>query len=50
MTQTMKLGDVLEIRKGKKAASVSDSPIAGSFPYIQIDEVVGCPRRSLRLI
>ena len=31
------------IRKGKKAASVSDSPIAGSFPYIQIDEVRGVP-------
>ena len=41
MTTTKTLGEVLEIRKGKKAAAVSDSQISGSFPYIQIDEVRG---------
>lgn len=41
MTTTTTLGEVLEIRKGKKAASVADTPVAGSFPYIQIDEVRG---------
>ncbi len=41
MTTTKTLGEVLEIRKGKKAAAVSDSQIVGSFPYIQIDEVRG---------
>ena len=41
MTTTKTLGDVLEIRKGKKAAAVTDSEVIGSFPYIQIDEVRG---------
>lgn len=41
MTTTKTLGEVLEIRKGKKAAAVADSKVAGSFPYIQIDEVRG---------
>ncbi|HTN60025.1 MAG TPA: restriction endonuclease subunit S [Devosia sp.] len=41
MTNTKKLGEVFEIRKGKKAAAVADTQIAGSFPYIQIDEVRG---------
>lgn len=41
MTTTKTLGEVLEIRKGKKAAAVSDSQVSGSFPYIQIDEVRG---------
>lgn len=41
MTVTKKLGEVFDIRKGKKAAAVADSPAAGSFPYIQIDEVRG---------
>jgi type I restriction enzyme S subunit len=41
MMTTKTLGEVLEIRKGKKAASVSDNHVAGSFPYIQIDEVRG---------
>jgi type I restriction enzyme S subunit len=41
MTTTETLGEVLEIRKGKKAAAVVDSEVAGSFPYIQINEVRG---------
>lgn len=41
MSATKKLGEVLEIRKGKKAPAVTDNQIAGSFPYIQIDEVRG---------
>lgn len=41
MTATTSLGEVLEIRKGKKAAAVSESQVSGSFPYIQIDEVRG---------
>lgn len=43
MTPTKALGEVLDIRKGKKAAAVSDGPVPGSFPYIQIDEVRGVP-------
>lgn len=45
MTATMKLGEVFDIRKGKKAEAVADSQIAGSFPYIQIDEVRGIKPR-----
>lgn len=41
MNMTKKLGEVLEIRKGKKAPAVADNPVANSFPYIQIDEVRG---------
>ncbi len=41
MTTTKTLGEVLEIRKGKKAGAVADSEVPGSFPYIQIDEVRG---------
>jgi type I restriction enzyme S subunit len=41
MTTTKTLGEVLEIRKGKKAEAVADSKVIGSFPYIQIDEVRG---------
>ena len=41
MMTTRTLGEVFEIRKGKKASAVSDSPVPGSFPYIQIDEVRG---------
>lgn len=31
MTTTKTLGEVLEIRKGKKATAVADSQVAGSF-------------------
>lgn len=41
MSSIKKLGEVFDIRKGKKAAAVADTQIAGSFPYIQIDEVRG---------
>ncbi|OAV49270.1 hypothetical protein A6U98_13585 [Rhizobium sp. WYCCWR10014] len=41
MTKTKKLGEVFDIRKGKKAAATSDTFIPGSHPYIQIDEVRG---------
>lgn len=41
MTKTKKLGEVFDIRKGKKAAATSDTFVPGSYPYIQIDEVRG---------
>ncbi|MCY4428184.1 MAG: restriction endonuclease subunit S [Halieaceae bacterium] len=41
MSETIPLGEVLEIRKGKKAAKLSDWKIDGTLPYIQIDEVRG---------
>jgi type I restriction enzyme, S subunit len=41
MTKTKKLGEVFDIRKGKKAAATSDTFVPGSHPYIQIDEVRG---------
>lgn len=41
MNATKKLGEIFDIRKGKKAPAVRDTQIAGSFPYIQIDEVRG---------
>lgn len=41
MTKTKKLGEVFDIRKGKKAAATSDTYVPGSQPYIQIDEVRG---------
>lgn len=41
MISTQRLGEVLIIRKGKKAAKVFDRQIDGALPYIQIDEVRG---------
>lgn len=41
MSSTVTLGEVLQLRKGKKAAKVVDQPIEGALPYLQIDEVRG---------
>ena len=43
MTDTKPLGEVVRIRKGKKAAEVHEQRVNGSKPYIQIDEVRGTP-------
>ena len=41
MIDTKPLGEVVKLRKGKKAAEVHEQRINGSKPYIQIDEVRG---------
>lgn len=41
MTQSVQLGDIVQLRKGKKAAEVHERRINGAEPYIQIDEVRG---------
>lgn len=43
MIDAVPLGEVVRLRKGKKAAVVHDSNINGARPYIQIDEVRGAP-------
>jgi type I restriction enzyme S subunit len=41
MTRSVQLGEVITLRKGKKAAQVYDARVNGALPYIQIDEVRG---------
>lgn len=41
MTHAIQLGDIIQLRKGKKAVVVHDRRINGAKPYIQIDEVRG---------
>ncbi len=41
MMQSIQLGDIIQLRKGKKALEVHEHRINGSKPYIQIDEVRG---------
>ena len=41
MISTVPLGEVVRIRKGKKAPAVFDERINGARPYLQIDEVRG---------
>jgi type I restriction enzyme S subunit len=41
MTRSVQLGEVVTLRKGKKAAQVYDARVNGALPYIQIDEVRG---------
>ncbi|CAG1005849.1 MAG: restriction endonuclease subunit S [Rhizobiaceae bacterium] len=42
MTNTVQLGDIVQLRKGRKASEVYDRCVTGAQPYIQIDEVRGC--------
>lgn len=41
MTHAVQLGDIIQLRKGKKALEVYDQRVNGAMPYIQIDEVRG---------
>ena len=41
MTHAVQLGDIIQLRKGKKATEVHDQRVNGAKPYIQIDEVRG---------
>lgn len=41
MTSAIQLGDIIQLRKGKKATEVHDQRVNGAMPYIQIDEVRG---------
>lgn len=41
MTHAVQLGDIIQLRKGKKATEVHDRRVNGAMPYIQIDEVRG---------
>lgn len=41
MIETKPLGEVVRLRKGKKAPRVFDNPSNGALPYLQIDEVRG---------
>ena len=41
MMDTVQLGEVVKLRKGKKAVEVHEHMVNGSRPYIQIDEVRG---------
>lgn len=41
MTHAVQLGDIIQLRKGKKATEVHDQRVNGAIPYIQIDEVRG---------
>ncbi len=41
MMDTVQLGEVVTLRKGKKAVEVHEHMVNGSRPYIQIDEVRG---------
>lgn len=41
MSATVQLGEVVKLRKGKKAVETHDRKVNGSKPYIQIDEVRG---------
>lgn len=41
MTHAVQLGDIIQLRKGKKASEVYEQRVNGAKPYIQIDEVRG---------
>lgn len=41
MTNTVQLGEIIQLRKGKKASEVHEQRVNGAKPYIQIDEVRG---------
>ena len=41
MTNAVQLGDIIQLRKGKKASEVHEQRVNGAKPYIQIDEVRG---------
>lgn len=41
MIESVPLGQVVKVRKGRKAPIVFDQPISGALPYLQIDEVRG---------
>ncbi|ABI64458.1 MULTISPECIES: restriction endonuclease subunit S [Maricaulis] len=41
MSPTIALGDIVKLRKGRKAQEVLSAAAAGALPYIQIDEVRG---------
>ena len=41
MSETVQLGEVVKIRKGKRAVETHEQEVNGSEPYIQIDEVRG---------
>jgi type I restriction enzyme, S subunit len=41
MSSTIALGDIVNLRKGRKAQEVLSAAAAGALPYIQIDEVRG---------
>lgn len=41
MTNAIQLGDIIQLRKGKKATEVYEHRLNGAKPYIQIDEVRG---------
>ena len=41
MTYAVQLGDIIQLRKGRKAAEVHEERVNGAKPYIQIDEVRG---------
>jgi type I restriction enzyme S subunit len=41
MTKAVELGDIIQLRKGKKATEVHEQRVNGASPYIQIDEVRG---------
>ena len=43
MTNSVQLGDIIQLRKGKKASEVHDRYVNDAKPYIQIDEVRGSP-------
>lgn len=43
MTNTVQLGDIIQLRKGKKASEVHNRCVNNAKPYIQIDEVRGAP-------
>ena len=45
MIETKPLGEVVRLRKGKKAPRVFDNPSNGALPYLQIDEVRGAVAR-----
>ena len=41
MMNTIQLGEVIQLRKGKKASEIHEQRVVGARPYIQIDEVRG---------
>ena len=41
MSETVQLGEVVKLRKGKRAVEMYEQKVNGSEPYIQIDEVRG---------
>lgn len=45
MTYVVQLGNIIQLRKGKKATEVHDQRVNGAMPYIQIDEVRGAKPR-----